>query len=252
MHSITDLPGIKQRQEILDNNIKTEAKLPPPAKSAVEKTLDVLKDIQGNSSIVKFPGVFTDAIPLIHNRLQSKTYADRIRLAAFEIAREALIDLPVPKPARGAKPTPPSTLDQVIKPSHFARQLEGYILAKTGIVLGLTLNHTKVTAPSGTVVETVDDQKPIKEVKILNIYLPYIDGRSPLWINAVSNTWPGTDDKKLSKIRIHLRAHFERQGIVVGVWALFGKKYQFSYSLKERLMNSLKLQSRDPRWTRRT
>jgi hypothetical protein len=234
LHTITDLPEIKKREEILDK-VTTQATLPSRAHKAVDKTLSILNNLQGNSALVKFPDVFTDAIPLIHNRLQNKTYADPIKLAAFEIAREALFDLPTPKPTPAQGSTTPQTpaAEQVMKPSQFARQLEGYILAKTGIVLGLTLNHTKVTAPTGAEIETVDEQTPIKEIKILHIYLPYIDGRSPLWIKAVENTWPGADDKKLAKIRIQLRAHFERKGVVIGIWALFGKKYMFSYFFKK-------------------
>ncbi|HEY6805623.1 MAG TPA: DUF4157 domain-containing protein [Pyrinomonadaceae bacterium] len=234
LHSITDLPEIKKREEILDK-ITTQATLPSRAHKTVDKTLAILANLQGNTALLKFPDVFTDAVPLIHNRLQNKAYADPIKLAAFEIAREALFDLPTPKPTAAQGSTTPQSpaAEQVMKPSHFARQLEGYILAKTGIVLGLTLNHTKVTAPTGAEIETVDDQNPIKEIKILHIYLPYIDGRSPLWIKAIENTWPGADEKKLTKIRIQLRAHFERKGVVIGIWALFGKKYTFSFFFKK-------------------
>jgi hypothetical protein len=232
LHSITDLPEIKKREAAL-SKLTGKAKLPARAQLAVEKTLAVLEDLQGNTALVKGQDkVFKDAFPHIHRRLKNANYAEPIRLAAFEIAREALFDLPAPKPATGTQPTSAPKADQVMKPSHFTRQLEGYILAKTGIVLGLTLNHTKVTAPSGQEMETVDDQNPVKEIKILHIYLPYIDGRSPLWIDAVNNTWPGADDKQRAKIRLQLRPHFEKKGIVSGIWALFGNKYQFSYLFK--------------------
>jgi Domain of unknown function (DUF4157) len=232
LRTITDLPDIQKRQELLDK-LKKEAKLPTRAKSAVESTLSVLSNLQSNTSILKYPDVFTSAIKLIHNRLSSSIYAQPMRIATFEIARQALKDLPVPKPAKGTKSKAATTVDQVIKTEHFARQLEGYILAKTGIVMALTFNETKVTAPSGEEVETIDETKPVKEIKILNIYLPYIDGRSPLWVEAVKNTWPGADEKKLTKIRIHLRALFEKKGIVVGIWAMFGKSYEFSYVFRK-------------------
>ncbi|PYS66947.1 MAG: hypothetical protein DMF69_24530, partial [Acidobacteria bacterium] len=227
LRTVTDLPELKRREEILDK-IKKQAKIPKRAKASVEKTLDVLNDLQGNSGILKFSDVFTDAIPLVHTRLRTNVYADPIRLAAFEIAREGLVDLPTPKPVKGTAPSPSKAVDQVLNPTHFARQLESYILAKTGIVLALTPNLTKVPAPSGVDVETVDDTKPISEMKLLHIYLPYIDGRSPLWMKAVENTWPGRDEKTLSKIRVQLRAHHERKGVVAGIWAMFGKAYMFS------------------------
>lgn len=237
LHSFTDLEAIKRTEETIDKMSEAAKEeigtnLPPRAKSTVNGILKVLKDLNGNASILKYPGVFTDAVPLIHNRLSNPAYAEPIRLAAYQIANEALEPLPVPKPPKGAKAQPPAKADSVLKPAHFARQLEEFILAKTGIVLGLKLNRTKVTAPSGKEVTTVDDQNPVQQIKILHIYLPYIDGRSPLWINAINNTWTGLSDKQLEKVRIHARAHFERKGIEAAIWALIGKKYEFSFIFK--------------------
>jgi uncharacterized protein DUF4157 len=231
LHTITDLPDIKSRQELLDK--KKKAKLKPREANTVGNTVDVLTNLQSHTTMLKYPDVFTAAIKLIHSRLNSNVYADPIRVAATQIASEALMDLPVPKPAKGTQAKSTPAVEQVIKPTHFARALEGYILAKTGVVLSLTFNHTKTTAPDGTEVEIIDETKPLQEIKILNIYLPYIDGRSPLWIESVKNTWPGADEDKLTKIRIQTRALFEKKGVVVGVWALFGKDFQFSYLFRK-------------------
>jgi hypothetical protein len=238
--SFANLDAIKRSEKVLEK-VDSEAKLKPRAKATVENVLSILVDLNGNPAILKREqGVFTDAVPLIHNRLANKAYAEPIRMAAFEIAREALVELPVPKPAQGAK-APPTQAEPVLKPAHFARQLEQFILAKTGIVLSLKLNHAKVTAPSGKDVNTVDEQNPVKEIRILHVHLPFIDGRSPLWKDAIHNTWGDPTGKDLENIRIHARAHAERRGIVPGIWALFGKEYKFSFFFKKAVDDLVKL-----------
>jgi len=249
LHTFTDLPGIKQSEEEIDK--RSKGTLRKRESTTVENTVEVLTNLQGHTNILKYPDVFTSAIKLIHSRLSSNVYADPIKLGAWKIAVDALRELPVPKPAKGSKTKPP-TAEKYISPSHFARTLEGYILVKTGVVVGLAFNHTKITAPDGSEVEAIDETNPLKEIKILNIYLPYIDGRSPLWIDPVKNSWPGvSDESKLTKIRIHTRALFEKKGIVVGIWALFGKDFEFSYLFRkevdELVKNAITGSSLDPK-----
>lgn len=67
----------------------------------------------------------------------------------------------------------------------------------------------------------------------------------------MKNTWPGADEDKLTKIRIHTRALFEKKGVVVGIWALFGKDFQFSYLFRkevdELVKNALTGKTLDPK-----
>ncbi len=211
--------------------------LPSTASTVVEKTLDTIKKLTSNQAKLSFPKVFQEALPLIESRFQgfedkAKTQAYLRKESVEEIAREALVPLPAAPSTGGTTKKP----DQVIKREHFARELEAYILAKTGIMVGLTLRKKSVTAPSGATVDSVDESDPVEQMKLLFIYLPRIDGRSPLWGKAVDQTWPGTDPKTTEfkqKVRSILRSLLETKGISIAVFAAFGTQYKFSIILKK-------------------
>ena len=239
LRAFTNVPALKERQEKLEQ-IKTEAKLPKDAKTAVENLCKVLENLNGNPGIVKSRDVFKEAIPSIHNRLHNSLYAEPIRLAAFEIARESLQPWPKTKGGKGESESAAPKVDEPIGPFHLARELEGFILGKTGIALALKLNTRDAEGPGGKKLKTVKEDNPLAEIKILHIHLPYIAGQSPLWSMAINNTWKDKDDKYKAKARANLRTILDEWGIVTGVWALFGKEYMFSIFIKNEVDKLIK------------
>ncbi len=125
--------------------------------------------------------------------------------------------------------------------SEFARRLEAYVLATTGIAVALKLNGANVSV-SGKDFEKVQLDNPVQRISLVHIHLPLMDGRAPLWAAALDNTWPSeTDDFKL-RMRRALRPLLESEGIRPGIWPLFGSHFRFSLIFKAQAERFLKQQ----------
>ena len=161
--------------------------------------------------------------------------ASHFQVVASHIAREAQDTLPTPAVTgvKGAK----AKKSHWVKPSHFARQLESYILGKTGVALALELKTRDFTAPDGKTLHEIDPDDPLKSVAVLHLFLPYIASNSDLAVKAITNTWPDTlnDDKKRASVAAVVRGHLSGRGIRAAVWALFGDKYVFSLLFKREI-----------------
>lgn len=206
------------------------ATLPKDIQGAVDKVLAALKAPTKNAAVWRHPGPFTKAMPMVEARLANAAYADPITKAAQVIAMEAMEPI-------DAKPGDPRYLST----SHFERHLEAYVLAKTGLGIALQLNGHKVSVP-GKDFEAVDLASPVKQISLVHIHLPLMDGRAPLWAAAIDNTWPTSLPDYKARMRHALRPLLESKGIQPGIWPLMGTEFRFSLIFKAEAEKYLKQQ----------
>lgn len=208
--------------------------------TAINAVLAALSGVKKRSSPIKIqtPAVFsgpidssgkntTPVLDKIFAELDKKLDADHFKKVVFKLAAEAEDQIPEPpKPGPRRKPTPKS----YVNPRHFARQLEGYILGKTGVALAIDLKTKDLKSPRGDVLQEINPADPIASLKLLHLYLPYVAPNAELSIYAITNTWPSarTDDKLKANLSGLVRSHLAGLGIRATVWALFGKDYKFS------------------------
>ncbi|MFO1302110.1 MAG: DUF4157 domain-containing protein [Burkholderiales bacterium] len=239
LREFTNLPKIKEKGEALDAK-KGKASLSSKDDEAfVESVLDAIsspakvKAFLAPTSAV--PKVFSKVVGDIVRLLGDKLKRDDVVNAVYEIAKEALDDLPSPPAAPGANK--PKKVPRYIRPGHFKRALEGYILSRSGIAVSLSFTTVEKTAPSGTVVEALDPTCKLEKMSVLHVYLPYIHGNHNLWTLALENTWPvtKTDAKERDILRSLVGTELAGAGIKASVWAMFGDEYQFSILFKRRI-----------------
>ncbi len=192
------------------------AVLASDVQGAVDKVLAVLKSPSQNAALWRHPGPFKNAMPLVEARLANAPYAGVIAQGAKTIASMAMEPV-------DAKPGDPKYLAA----THFERQLEAFVLAKTGLSLAISLHGKRVSVP-GKDFDAVDLTQPVKQIALVHIHLPFMDGRAPLWGAAIDGTWPTATADHKAKLRHALRPLLESKGIVPGVWPLFGKDFRFS------------------------
>jgi hypothetical protein len=247
MSSLSEALKIGQAME----RVRKPQPLPDEAARTAAAALKALKSLTSHPGLKK-ANVFIDALAFIEKRFNGKRQQD-------EVEEANLTDVSVQEVARDSLSPPASGKDasakrQVIKPGEFCRDLESYVAARTGVVLGL--KPREVAAPAdATAKKTISDTDPFEEIRVLFIYLPGIDGRSPLWREAMDKTWPNQTPEFKQKARAVVRDVLTMKKVSIAVFAAFGKEYKFSILLRrevEELMNKPKagaLEAKDlPDW----
>lgn len=219
MREVSNLHEVKKRAEAIE--ALSGGSPPNDVQKAVDKVLAVLSAPVANKALFKKLGPFEKALPMVESRMKDKVYATPIAAAAREIAAEAL-DPPVASAGERRH----------LAAGHFARQLEAYILVRAGFAFSITLNTTKVAA-AGKEVTAVDLANPVKQVALVHIHLPYMDGRAPFWKAAIDKTWLDKSDDWKTSMRRALRPLLESKGIVPGIWPFFGAEFRFSLMFKD-------------------
>jgi hypothetical protein len=231
LRKASNLHNVLKSAESVDKPVSAVI-LPTPARDAVDNVLKTLHGITGlKAPVLSFAGVFEQAMPHIEARFKGKEGASthaRLRLESLrELAKEALKD--AKSASAGATP------EQYLPGEHFAREVEAYVLAKTGIALGIKLREKKISV-GGSTVNAVDATNPIEQIKVLFIHMPLIDGRSPLWKDLMENTWVGNDSATVDRrgrARGIVRDLLSARGISIAVFAAFGKKFALSGLIKK-------------------
>lgn len=247
LRGMNRLDEIKKQEEVLDKHSTSATLARSEDTSAVTQLVDVLtKATHKRQGLhIKAPDVFnapidaaqpsnTKALDRMLGELKKALDETTLGVVASHIAKEAQVPLPQHKAAPGLPPPPAK---EYVHPSHFARQLEGYILGKTGVALALGLKTHDLVAPDGSKVQALDPTAPLASIAVLHLHLPYVAPNSDLARFAILNTWPEArdDDRHRAKLAAVVQGVLQGMGIRSSVWALFGKQYAFSSLLKNRV-----------------
>ncbi|UUZ72534.1 DUF4157 domain-containing protein [Polaromonas sp. P1(28)-8] len=247
LRALNRLEQIKQ-QELAYEQDKTLAKLDRSEDAgAVSALVKAFSAVTKKSSqlVVKAPKVFQGRIDVTNSssamtldkilaELGKNLDPKHLEVVASHIMKEAQDLVPQPKTKGKKTPTPKA---RYVNPSHFARQLEGYVLGKTGVGLALRMKTRDFKAPDGSTLKEIDPSAPLASVEVLHLYLPYVAPNSDLAVFAITNTWPDarTDDKRRAKLAATARSALVGMGIRATVWALFGDAYKFSILFKKQV-----------------
>jgi hypothetical protein len=232
LRTLSSTEAIKKRQAAIESIISApgwkKPKLADEVASGVLATLDALGDIK---KLKEGSSVFKNVLNPVLTQLNNNS-AD-IEKAAYQIASVAIEH--VSKPAAEAGGPGKEKKVDIFKPGHFARELEGYILGRTGMVLSFDF-ALEIREIEGEKTELITG---VNVIKVLHIHLPYVDGRSHLWIDVMANTWPSADDNQRAKLREAAREYLTDK-ISATVFALFGSTYQFSIITKKKVEELVK------------
>ncbi len=247
LRGMNQLDKIKQQELSLDKHTAVATLARSGDGSAVKALVSELLAVTHKSSrlVVKAPGVFSGPIDVqnaggdktldrILAELKKQLDKPSLEVVASHIARQAQVPLPRLK-LPGSKTAPP--VQEYVHPSHFARQLEGYILGKTGVALALGMKTRELMTPNGSKVDELDPAAPLASISVLHLHLPYLAPNTDLAVRAITNTWPAAraDEKQRAKLAATVRGDLEGRGVRATVWALFGKDYKFSAIYKRRI-----------------
>jgi hypothetical protein len=235
LRTISSPEAIKKRQVDIEELIKVGTKgkkLRDSVKTGVKAVIEAIKDggkTKAGARTFEDKGVLQAVATQLNNNMRD------IEKAANVIAVSGLEPEQISEPggAQGAK----TKTIELFSPRHFARELEGFILGKTGIVLSLDFS-TKEENLEGKKDQLIDQ---VKEIKVLHIHLPFVeDGRSHLWIDVLDKTWKGTlSDNDRTKYREAAREYLTNK-ISATVFALFGGSYEFSIITRRGIENLVK------------
>jgi hypothetical protein len=221
LYSLADLDAIKKREQEIEAEIKAgQGALTGDEKTIVDNVVEVIRHLDRHGDKEDKVMTFSSVMENIRGRLGDPVVAD----GAAVIGAEAIADKTITDPD-GKKRT-----IRVFDYGHFARELEAFVLASTGIGIALKLNTEASKEPGrGRVVFKGD---PVAKLRVFYVHLPYVGAASALWAKAIENTWPGLTDEGRKRVRAQLRGILYSRGVVAGVWPLWGSEYRFSFFLK--------------------
>lgn len=217
MESFRDLGAVEASAKRFGAGRSVAGGLPAGVRAIVDQIIDMLTlESRFSKALQKPLGVFESVTESIRTQLHGER--DVIRKAAYEIASEDLKDSKKKPAAKGASP------EKELKGRHFVRLLEEVILARSGIVLGLTLKRSK---------GVIDASAPLESIRILFVYLGEIPHQQGLWQKAI-DAWEGSKDAtQRDKILKHASRLVREWGVDLRVWPRRGQ-YRFSNAfLKE-------------------
>jgi hypothetical protein len=218
LRTVSSTEAIKKRQTDIERIISTGWKKPKlgEVESGVRATLNALGDVK---NLKVGSSVFKNMLGSVFTQLDNNSAA--IEKAAYQIASEAIDHKSKPAAEGGGQGKEKKIY--IFKPGHFARELEGYILGRTGMVLSFDFALEKKEI-EGEKTELITG---VNAIKVLHVHLPYVDGHSDLWIKVMDNTWPGADANQRAKLREAAREYLTDK-ISATVFNLFGSTCQFS------------------------
>ena len=224
-HEVATVKGYKGKKGI---------KLPPKVMPVVKLITDKITGLKSGGVSIDSPRIFKDkdVFDRIKGRIAIKNsilypVATQIAKQTEKESRSSTQN----KKKKGGKKDKPERL--FINVNTFVRKLERFILAESGISVSIVLNMEKVTDKSNAILlgkksgnKQVNATKPIKEIKILHVHLPFIGTNADLWNIALDKSWKTPKKKKMA--RAELRTYLVEKGITVGIWPTRSNKYRFS------------------------
>jgi len=176
----------------------------------------------------KQEGMFATIYDKLQARFTSEPYLAQILEGARTTAVEAM------------EPVSSDVKDgHYLKKVEFVDHLKALVLARTGVLLEIDLDTTN----AGEHQDAVASTKPVKQISVKYIHLPFIDGRSPIWTDVIDNTWPLTtehDEAFRKRLRRAIRPLLDSEGIRPMLWPLASTTFRFGEEFKLEAMAELK------------